>query len=285
MNIRKICCTSISYCLTVACAGFIIIPIMMLVTGSFMGKEEVTACIAPALGFVEGETKWHLIPQYPTLRPYVALLLDTPEYFVMFWNSCREVFAILAGQLFVAVPAAWALGTIPFRGRRLLYWLYIILIILPFQVMMVSYYLVLDSMKLLDTHMAVVLPAVFSTFPVFIMTSFFRSIPIELLEAAKLDGAGELGLFIKIGLPLGKAGISAVTVLTMLEYWNAIEAPMIFLSDQMKYPLSLYLPSITLENMGVAFAASLVTLVPALLVFLYGKDDLESGIQASGIKG
>lgn len=274
----------ICFSFVAACAALAVIPLLMLFTGSFMGKAEITACIAPALGLTEGDTKWHLIPDYITLRPFVELLLDTPEFFVMFWNSGRQAFAILAGQLLVAVPAAWVFGKINFPGRTVLYWIYIVLMILPFQVTMVPHYLVLDRLKLIDTHMAVVLPAVFSTFPVFIMTKFFRSIPQTLIEAAKLDGAGEFQIFTRIGFPLGRAGINAVIVLVFLEYWNAIEQPMIFLSDKSKYPLSLYLPTVTLENIGVAFASSLVTLLPALLLFLYGQSDLESGIQASGIK-
>ena len=150
---------------------------------------------------------------------------------------------------------------------------------------MLSSFLVLDSIHLINTQWSVILPAVFSTFPVFLMYRFFRSIPEAILESAKLDTGSAFQIFLNIGLPLGSAGIVSALVLGFLENWNLIEQPLAFLKDKTLWPLSLYLPNIDLAKAGVAFTGSVVTLLPALLVFLSGQDYLEQGITAAAIKG
>ena len=202
----------------------------------------------------------------------------------MFWNSVRQVFPILFGQLLLGIPAAWALGRYSFRGRRALVYLYMILMILPFQVTMVSSYGVLSFFHMLDTHWAVILPGVFSALPVFLVTKFFQGIPDSLLEAAKVDGAGELGAFFYVGLPLGLPGIISSLILNFLEYWNAIEPPMTFLKTKSKFPVSLYLSNIPLNDVGTSFAASVLIMAPSLFLFAWGQSYLEQGIIASGLK-
>lgn len=153
-----------------------------------------------------------------------------------------------------------------------------LLLLLPFQVTMVSGYLVLDSLKLLDTYLAVILPGIFSALPLFILARSFSAIPKETIEAAKIDGAGEFGIFIKIGVPLGMPGIFSVVILGFLEFWNAVEQPLTYLKTETLKPLSLYLPVMVKGEVQTAFAASIVTLLPAVLLFLCGQESLEKGI-------
>jgi multiple sugar transport system permease protein len=261
------------------------LPVWMLISGSFMGADEVYHNVGPVLNKAKGMAGWSFLPQYPTLRPYVELLFDSPNFFQMFWNSCIQVFPVLLGQVLIAVPAAWAFARFDFKGKKFLYILYIILMVLPFQVTMVSSYLVLDWLNLIETHLALIVPNIFSAFPVFIMIKFFKAVPKSLIEAAKLDGAGELYIFIKIGLPIGASGVLSIIILGFLEYWNAIEQPLTFLVRKKElWPLPLYLPEITADRAGVAFAAAAVMMIPALLLFLYGQRYLEQGIAASGLK-
>lgn len=260
------------------------VPLWMLLTGSLMGAEEVERNLAPVLSETGGSAVWPLLPMYPTLQPYVELLLDTPEFFAMFWNSCRQVFPVVLGQVLIGAPAAWAFARFQFPGRKALYGLYIVLMLMPFQVTMVSSYLVLDGLGLMNTIWAIILPGAVSTFPVFLMVRFFAAIPSALTEAAALDGAGPLAIFLHIGLPLGAPGILSAVVLGFLEYWNALEQPLTFLQDKTLWPLSLYLPTVTAENAGASLAASVIMLTPALLIFLFGQRYLEAGISASGMK-
>ena len=156
--------------------------------------------------------------------------------------------------------------------------------LLPFQVTMLPSYLVMNKMNLMNTQASVILPAIFSTFPVFLIYRSFTSIPKELLEAARVDGAGEFQIFWEIGIPLGSPGLLSAIVLGFLDYWNMMEQPLAFLKDKTLWPLSLYLPEIGVEQAGMALAASVVTLAPAIFVFVVGQDYLEQGIAASGIK-
>ena len=259
-------------------------PLWFMGTGALMPLDELRAALGPVLQGAEGSAFWPLLPSWPTLQPLAELLLDTPQFFTMFWNTCAIVFPQVLGQVLVGAPAAWAFSRLRFRGRRALFTLYIVLMLMPFQVTMVSGYLVADAMGIMDTFWAIILPGAFSTFPVFIMAKGFDAVPIALLEAASIDGAGPLRTFFHIGVPLGVPGILSAAVLGFLEAWNAIEQPMTFLKTKALWPLSLYLPQIAAEKLGLAMVASLVMLAPAVLIFRFGQKYLELGIQASGLK-
>ncbi len=173
-------------------AGIVIcLPIFAVILGAFKSGRELEHSLSAILGVSGGTVEWHLLPLYPTPGHFINLLFFTPEFLAVFWNSMKIVGGILLGQMFVAVPAAWAFAKFSFRGRRALYLSYVILMLMPFSVMMLPSYLVLNGMRLMDTHWAVILPAMFSTFPVFLMYRGFAAIPKDLYEAAKIDGANE----------------------------------------------------------------------------------------------
>ena len=259
-------------------------PIWVAITGTFSAQWELEMNLSPVFAGTEETANWPLLPAAPTLKSLVEVLLDSPGFFAMFWNSVTISFFILAGQLLVDVPAAWALARFPLKGKKAILNLYIVLMLMPFQVLMFPQYLVLNDLKLLDTLGAVILPAVFSTFPVFILHRFFKAIPQEIIEAARLDGAGELRIFCHIGIPMGAPGILSVCILTFLDSWNMIEQPMTYLKTKSLWPLSLFLPEIGMEEMGLGFASALMMLIPALLLFLGCQEYLEQGIAMSGGK-
>lgn len=265
-------------------ALLVIGPVLLLVSGSLMDKWEIGKYIGTV--FTEGSEfiRWKLMPDYPSLANYKKLLFESPQFFILFWNSMKLAACILLGQLLVAVPSAWGFAVYPVKGSSLLFALYVILMLLPFQVTMLSSYLVLNQLSLLNTHQAIILPAVFSTFPVFVSYGGFRGIPPQMLEAARMDGAGEFIIFVRLGIPLGKSGLLSAMVLGFLEYWNMMEQPMAFLTEKSLWPLSLYLPEITWGSAGYAFCASVITLIPAVFVFVLGQDYLEQGIIYSGLK-
>ena len=265
-------------------ALFVWVPLWMLLTGAITPRSELREHLSGVLGASDALASWSLLPNRITFRHIVEILLDTPAFFRVFWNSCIQVLPAVLGQVLVGAPAAWALSQFRFRGRDFLFRLYIVLMILPFQVTMVSSYLVLNRLKMVDTPYAILLPAVFSAFPVFIMTKFFAGIPREMLEAARMDGASEWAVFVRIGLPLGLPGILSAALLGFVEGWNAVEQPITFLKTASLYPLSVFLPATTPDNAGVTFVAAVITLLPTVLLFLLGQQYLEQGIIASGIK-
>ena len=258
-------------------------PVFLLVSGSFMSRWGLGEYLG-ALESGEGFIRWALFPMYPTFSHYGRLLFETPQFFTVFWNSMKLTVFSAGGQLLLAVPAAWAFAAYRFPFRRFLFTLYVMLMLLPFQVTMLSSYLVLNDLKLVNTHWAIILPAACSTYPVFLIYRGFLNIPRALLDAARIDGAGEWRIFWKIGLPLASNGILSAVVLGFLEYWSLIEQPLAFLENQSLWPLSLYLPEISLQQAGYSFAASVITLIPPAFVFFIGQDYLEKGIAASGMK-
>lgn len=268
----------------IALGAVICLPVLMLACGSLADALEWKQ---RTLGYLQdtGEyISWRWIPDYPTLEHYKRLLFYSPAFFRLFWNSVGMTGGILLGQLVIAVPAAWAFAVYRFRGKGVLFSLYVILMLLPFQVTMLSKYLVLQNAGLINTRWAVVLPAIFSTFPVFLIYRSFAGIPAELLEAARVDGAGEWQSFVRVGLPVAQGGILAAMILSFLESWNMMEEPLTFLQDKSLWPLSLYLPEISMDQAGYACAASVITLAVSLFVFAIFHDALEQGIVTSGLK-
>ncbi len=259
-------------------------PVWFAVTGAFSSQWELEEKLAAVFSNGDAMAFWTLLPKAPTLRSLVEVLMDSPGFFAMFWNSVAISAGILVGQLVIDIPAAWALARFPIPGKKAILTLYLILMLMPFQVLMFPQYLVLKELNLLDSLWAVILPAVFSTFPVFLLHRFFLAIPQDIIEAARLDGAGEGRIFLQIGIPLGAPGILSVAILTFLDSWNMIEQPMTYLKDKALWPLSLFLPEITLPDMGMGFAAALLMLIPALLLFLNCQEYLEEGIALTGGK-
>lgn len=251
-------------------------PVWYLLMGALQSPEELELTVGPAISG-QGEAVYTILPTWPTLWPLIGLLLDTPEFWDTFWNTVLLSVPQVLGQLLTAIPAAWALSRLRFRGRTMLTGLYILLMLMPFQVTMTPNFLVLDALGLMDTVWAVILPGIYSAFPVFIMLRFFDGIPRDLLDSADLDGADHWETFWYIGLPLGRPGILAAMVLTFLESWSAVEQPMTFLRKERWLPLSLRIGKMELSQ---AMGAGLVALIPAVLVFRWGQKYLELGIRS-----
>ena len=261
-------------------------PLWFTVDGALMALDELTAALGPALLDTAdgGYAVWTILPSWPTLQPLAELLLDTPQFFFGLLEHLPAGLCTDRRSAGGRRPRIVGVCQLRFAGRRFLLLGYIALMVLPFQVLMVPNYLIATRLGIYDTPLSVILPGVFSAFPVFIMTRSFQDVPNELLEAAKLDGATAWQIFWKIGVPLGYAGIFAALVLNFIEGWNAVEQPLLFLKSQSNWPLSMYMNDIVTDNLGIAMVASLFSLIPAMLVFLYGQTYLELGIQAGGIK-
>lgn len=271
--------------LFIVLAFLAVYPVIFLSVGSLMGTDELEDCLGAVVSGTEGYVSFPILPKYPTLQHFVEVVLDSPEFFVMFWNSILITFGVLGGQLAAGTMAAWGFARYEFSCKRGIFLLYIVLMLMPFQVLMLSDYLLLDRLQLIDSLWAVILPGMFSTFPVFIMYRFFAEIPDSLIESARLDGAGERQLFWYIALPMGSSGIIAALVLGFLEYWSLIEQPLTFIKDKSRLPLSVFLPDLTMTGKaGFLFAVSVVTFLPAIMVFMGGRDYLEQGIMTGAVK-
>lgn len=267
------------------CACLLVwLPLLLMAAAALMPEDELYWRYLSPLGLGQDRVRAALLPSYPSLDALWELLVCSPGFFVMFWNSCIQVLPMVLGQLIVGAPAAWAFARFKFPGKRWLFGGYIMLMVLPFQVTQVSSYLILDRLGILNSHLALILPGIWATLPVFIMERSFEVIPQALVEAACLDGAGELYTFFHIGLPLGYPGMATALMLSFVDGWSALEQPITYLKDKALWPVALYLPDIARDKASVAFAAALIVCLLPVLAYLNFQEELEQGVAASGVK-
>ena len=279
----------------ILCAVFallFLLPTVLTITNSFMTQSEITANYGQVFGsnggYISKTINLKFIPDKVTFAQYFTVLLKSPDYLIKFWNSVILTVPIVLAQLMVASVAAY--GFTRWRGkiRDSLFFFYVILMLMPYQVTLVPNYLVSDWLGLLNTRWAIILPGVFSTFPVFIMERGFDTVPREVLESASIDGANQWQRFWRIGIPLGIPGLISALTLGFLDAWNAIEQPMTFLESPQYWPLSLFFTdpaNLDTKQLGLAMAASLWMLLPSILAFRFGQTYLEAGLTKGAVKG
>lgn len=272
-----------------------LMPTLLTISNSFMTQTEITAnygvIFQNASGsggktYVSEKVNLKFIPDKVSLEQYITVLLKSPDYLLKFWNSVILVVPIVVFQVAVASIAAY--GFTRWRGkvRAAIFFFYVILMLMPYQVTLVPNYLVSDWLGILYTRWAIILPGIFAPFSVFLLTKFMRRIPYSLIEAAKIDGAGEWQVFSKVCMPQCRAAMYSIAILVFIDYWNMVEQPLILLSDASLQPLSVYLSTINAGEIGIAFAIAVIYMIPGLLLFLHGEEYLVEGIAHSGsVKG
>lgn len=267
-------------------------PMLFTVFNSFMSNEEIegkysVAAInnyAQQTGTDEHFMCISLIPDEVTFKQYYIILIEKTQYLVMFWNSIKIVLPVICGQIIVACMAAYAFTLLKFRGKDYLFFIYIVVMLMPFQVTLVPNYIVAAKLNLVGSYLSIIFPGIFNTFGVFLLRQYISYIPSTYMEAAKMDGANCWNIFINIIVPMSKTGIAALAILTFIDNWNMVEQPLIFIKDALKEPLSIYLSTLNEKETGISFAASVFYMLPMLLSFLYWEDYLVEGIELSGIK-
>ncbi len=267
-------------------------PLIVTFTNSFMSSREVERnykakafleSVDPV--YTDGYINMNIIPDRVTLSQYAKLLVDSPVYLNMFWNSVKIAVPIVLGQIMVSSLAAYAFTVLKFKGKEVLFFLYIIVMLLPLQVTLMPNYLVADWLNITDSYLAIILPGIFSPFGAFLLRQYMKNMPDSYIEAAKIDGAGHGRIFLSIVLPMIKSGIAATMMLTLLDYWNLVDQAVVFIQDVKEQPLSTFLAQINTGELGMAFAGSCFYAAPVLLVLLYGQEYLKNGIAITGIKG
>lgn len=271
-----------------------IIPIFFTFLNSFMSSPEIVDNYGVIFKSLSGNSEGgqylaisptlKLVPQKVTIEQYKNLLLMSPNYLLKFWNSIVLTIPIVVGQLVVSCLAAYSFARYRRKRREVLFFSYIILMLMPFQVTLVPNYMISDKLGILNTVWAIILPGIFSTFSTFLLTKYMRQIPSAYIEAAKLDGASEWQIFFHIAIPTCQSAIFAMAILLFIDYWNMVEQPLVMLTDPEKQPLSVFLSKINEGEIGIAFAASALYMILPLLIFLKGEDALVEGISRSGVK-
>lgn len=281
-----------------------IYPTIVTLANSFMSSTEISSHYGKVFTSDDENSQWwnqkpdkdttykndkvkiRIIPDKVTLSQFAGVLFKSPEYLFKFWNSMKLTMPILIFQILVALGASYSFARFKGRIKEMIFFLYIILMLMPYQVTLVPNFMVANWMGTINTYWSIILPGVFSPFSVFLLTKYMRRIPSSFVEAAKIDGAGEWKIFSRIYIPLCKGAIVSVAILVFIDYWNMVEQPLIMLSDTDKHPLSVFLAQINQGEVGLAFAVASIYIIPCILLFLYSEEYLVEGIAYSGgLKG
>lgn len=266
-----------------------LLPIILTVSSSFMTNEEInynySAMLNPG-GDKEGVSdtiSLKFIPESMTIQQYSETLTDE-SFFKRFMNSIILTVPITILQIVISLLAAYGFAYYKGKFKKIIFFVYIILMLMPYQVLLVPNFLVGDWFGITGSRWMIILPGIFSVFPVYLFTRTMRRIPKSYFEAARMDGAGDLRIFWYIVVPLCKSMMISVLLLVFINYWNMIEQPLLLIDDPKKQPLSMFLSGTNTQNLGHTFAAAVLYMLPPFILFWLGKKDLAKGISYSGTK-
>ena len=263
------------YMLILALAAVMLVPFLWMISASLKLNKDVFTY----------PVKW--IPEKLEWSNYSKIWKEIP-LLLFFKNSAKLTIIITAIQVFTSSFAAYAFAKLHFKGRDLLFVLYICTIAVPWQVYMVPQYIMVGKMSLTDSHLGMIMMQSFTAMGVFLMRQFYMSIPDELCEAARIDGLTEYGIYFRVVLPLAKGGIATLIISSFVTVWNDFMGPLIYLSSLEKKTLQLGLRMFISQyssEYNLIMAASIVSLIPVFVMFAALQKFFTEGIAASGIKG
>ena len=214
-------------------------------------------------------------------------LPDKLPFFTMYWNTILTSLIIVAGQLLFCSAAGYAFARIHFPGRNILFILCLSVLMIPSSFLILPQYLLIQKMGLLNTLHAIYLPNLFSAFGTFLMRQFFMSIPLELEDAARIDGCGHGRIYSRIMLPLIKPGLVSLGVLTLRFAWNNLMWPMIVNTEKTKMTLTAglsYLQGQYISDYPSIMAGALLATIPLIIIYAIFQRQFIEGIALTGIK-
>ncbi|MBJ6362027.1 carbohydrate ABC transporter permease [Paenibacillus sp. MAHUQ-46] len=227
------------------------------------------------------------IPQELNWRNYATVWGEKYQFVQYYWNTIKITVFTVIGSLLTSSLAGFAFAKLNFKGRDFIFLLYLATMIIPSQVLLVPRFIVFDYVGLVNTHLSIILPGIFSVIGTFLMRQFFLTIPGELLEAGKVDGAGYWRIYWQIFIPLAKPALVSLLILTFTWTWNEYENPLIFLRDTSLYTLPLGLTNFVDENgtdYTLVMAASVSALVPLIVIVAFFQKWFVEGISNTGMK-
>ncbi|MFT4246825.1 MAG: carbohydrate ABC transporter permease [Pseudomonas sp.] len=250
-------------------------PLLWMLSVSFMPRGEASHFPPP------------LLPSHATLDSYRELLQRTGMA-RNFANSLLVSLTITLGSLLVNTMAGYAFAKLRFAGRERIFQVLLAALVIPAQVAMLPLFLLMKQLHLVNSYGGVIVPALATVFGIFLVRQYARSIPDELLEAARIDGAGELRIFFQIVLPMLKPVLVTLTIFTFMGSWNDFMWPLIVLTDQEHYTLPVALAALSREHimdLELMMAGAVVTVIPVLLLFLALQRYYIQGLLLGSVKG
>ena len=263
------------YVLMSALSLTMIFPFLWMVSTSF--KFDTQVFTVPV--------EW--IPDPVNLSNYTQVWVEEP-FLLYYKNTVVVAVFATAGQVIISAIAAYAFSSIEFKGKNILFSLYLATMMVPWHTIMIPQYQIISRLGLTDTHAALILGQLASAFGIFLLRQFFLTVPGELMEAARIDGAGEGYIFAKVMLPLAKPALSTLIIFTFVQVWNDYTAPLIYLNTKEKYTIQLGLTFFQSEHTmqyTVIMAGTVCALIPIIITYLIFEKQITNGMVHSGLKG
>ena len=262
-------------------AALIIMAVIMLIPFAWM--------LSASLKFEKDVFSFPIvwIPPVPQWSNY-AEIWKKVQLLTGFFNTTKLTVCTTVLQLVTSSFAAYAFAKLSFKGRDTIFMMYVMTISIPWQVYMVPQYKMMTLFGLTDSHLGIILMHAFTAMGVFLMRQFFIGIPNELLEAARIDGLSEYGIWARLMLPLSKPAIATLCITSFTFEWNDFMGPLIYLSSQKKKTIQLMLRMFNSQyssNYAQIMAAATVALIPVLILFICLQRYFVEGVASSGIKG
>ena len=263
--------------------GLLILGLVLLV-GPFVWM--LLGAFKPQAEFLRLPPTW--LPEQPTLDNFDRLLsrLDFPRFFL---NSAIVAAAITAGNLVFAPMLGWALAKLEFRGKRVILLLVLATLMLPASATLIPLFILMSSLNLVNTYPGLILPFLAGPLGVFLTRQFFLGIPTELIEAARIDGAGEFKIFWRIAMPLATPVLATLGILTFLGAWNGFLYPLVMAQEPEMYTLPVALATFATGQFqadhGMLMAGSVILVLPVLIVFVLMQRWITEGVATTGLKG
>ncbi len=252
-------------------------PFVYMISGSFKFDADI---------FALPLTWW---PLEPTAQNYVRLLTgEQIPYLRQFGNSAFVAVSQTVLALWVATMVGWGFAKYEFRGKRALFLALLATLTFPFQMTLVPLFLFMVRISWIDSYLAIVVPGAVTAFGAFFMRQNMLSVPDELLDAARIDGASELGIYARVGLPLSRGALSVLAVLTFLASWNDYLWPLIVLrtTEKFTFPIGLAtLIGLYKIEYGMILAGAFIATLPVVVIFIAGRKSLLTNVTLGAVKG
>ncbi len=211
------------------------------------------------------------------VQSYIDFYIWKPVYLHALSNSIIIALSASLGTIIISIMAAYVFSKVKFRGRDFLFYLYIIVMMMPFQVTLLPQYIVSKKLEIYDTHLSLILPGIFAPFAVFLLTQVMKSVDNEIIEAARLDTGSTWKILLHIIIPAIRPGIICAWVMVFTEQWNAVAEPLVLLETETQYPLAVMLNNIEAGDV-LGFTATVLFLLAPLLLFIYFESEIIEGL-------
>lgn len=267
--------TAIVFVVALFVAFIMILPFVWMVSASFKLKTEIFSV----------PIRW--IPEVFHLDNYQTILneIPFPRYF---FNTAKITIIITFLQVITCSMAAYAFSKLHFPGRDKLFLAYLGTMMIPWYAIMIPQFIIIQKLHLYDNHLSLILTGAFSAFGVFLLRQNMITIPDSLNEAAKIDGCGPVGIYLKIILPLSKGGLATLVILTFNNVWNDYMGPMLYLDSDLNRTIQLGLATFKREfdtNYGAIMAGTVISLIPIVIVYVAAQKYIVEGIVSGAVKG